>query len=231
MLQVMAGPDGRDMTCMQTEPPDYLAAINAGVEGMRFAWTDDYGFTGMYAQEESSRVIAAVREAAQGFSQLGATVAPTSETWEDFFPGFMTANYLYPTGGARPGRPTPEAWAHALDSRGRNYDKFRALLGDHEVLLSPTTQLLARTFTEWAENWTTSSDRFEPHHVFAPVYTSHTHMFNWLGFPAASVPCGFVDGLPVGLQVIALPGNEAKIFRVANAFQRAFPRLEHPPVS
>jgi hypothetical protein len=31
--------------------------------------------------------------------------------------------------------------------------------------------------------------------------------------------------------VIALPGNEAKIFRVAYAFQQAFPRLDRPPVS
>ena len=29
---------------------------------MRFAWTDDFGFTEMYAQEESPRVIAAVRD-------------------------------------------------------------------------------------------------------------------------------------------------------------------------
>jgi aspartyl-tRNA(Asn)/glutamyl-tRNA(Gln) amidotransferase subunit A len=232
MLQAMAGPDGRDMTCLQSEPPDYLAAIQAGVEGMRFAWTDDYGFTAMYGQEESERVIAAVREAAEGFTQLGATVAATSETWEDFFPGFVTATYLYPTGGPRPPRPTPEAWEHALDSRRRNYDKFRALLRhDHDVLLSPTTQLLPRTFEEWADNWTTGGSRFEPHHVFAPVYTSHTHMFNWLGFPAASVPCGFVDGLPIGLQVVALPGHEAKIFQVANAFQSAFPRTERPSTS
>jgi Asp-tRNA(Asn)/Glu-tRNA(Gln) amidotransferase A subunit family amidase len=231
MLQAMAGPDGRDMTCIQSDPPDYLADINAGVDDMRFAWTDDYGFTAMYAQPESARVIAAVREAAQGFARIGATVTPTTVTWEDFFPGFVTATYLYPTGGARPHRPTPEAWAHALDSRKRNYDRFRAVLRDHDVLLSPTTQLLPRTVEEWAANWTTDGAKFPPHGAFAPVYTSHTHMFNWLGFPAASIPCGYVDGLPIGLQVVALPGNEAKIFRVANAFQRDFPRLEHPPVS
>jgi Asp-tRNA(Asn)/Glu-tRNA(Gln) amidotransferase A subunit family amidase len=56
-------------------------------------------------------------------------------------------------------------------------------------------------------------------------------MFNWLGFPAVSVPCGFVDGLPVGLQIIGLPGREDLVLRVANAYQGAFPITERPPVS
>jgi aspartyl-tRNA(Asn)/glutamyl-tRNA(Gln) amidotransferase subunit A len=230
-LQAMAGPDGRDFTCMQSEPPDYLAAIDAGVDGMSFAWTDDYGFTEMYAQAESPRVIAAVREAALGLDGIGAHVEPTNEVWEDFFPGFMASNYLYPTGGPRPPRPAAEDWAAALDTRKRNYDRFRGVLADHDLLLSATTQLLPRTFDEWSDAWTTGGSAYQPHGMFAPVYTSHTHMFNWLGFPAASVPCGFVDGLPIGLQLVGLPGNEAKIFRVANAFQRAFPQPDHPPVS
>ena len=56
-------------------------------------------------------------------------------------------------------------------------------------------------------------------------------IFNWLGFPAVSVPCGFVDGMPVGLQVASAPGREATVLRIARAFQRAFPRHERPPVS
>jgi Asp-tRNA(Asn)/Glu-tRNA(Gln) amidotransferase A subunit family amidase len=231
MLQAMAGPDGRDFTCQQADPPDYQANLAQGVAGMRFAWTDDFGFTEMYAQAESPRVIAAVREAALGIRSLGATVETTAERWEDFFPGFVTSGYLYPTGGPKPPRPTPEAWAHALDSRKRNYDTFRRVLGEHDLVLSATTQLLARTVEEWADNWTTGGSRFTPHGTFAPVYTSHTHMFNWLGFPAASVPCGFVDGLPVGLQLVGLPGRETTILRVAAAFEAAFPRNERPPVS
>jgi Asp-tRNA(Asn)/Glu-tRNA(Gln) amidotransferase A subunit family amidase len=68
-----------------------------------------------------------------------------------------------------------------------------------------------------------------PHDVFAPHYTSHTHMFNWLGFPAINLPAGFVDGLPIGLQLVGWPGSEATIFRAAHAFLDAFPRDEHPP--
>jgi aspartyl-tRNA(Asn)/glutamyl-tRNA(Gln) amidotransferase subunit A len=56
-------------------------------------------------------------------------------------------------------------------------------------------------------------------------------IFNWLGFPAVSVPCGFVDGLPVGLQIASWHGREDLVLRVANAFQAAFPRNEHPTIS
>jgi aspartyl-tRNA(Asn)/glutamyl-tRNA(Gln) amidotransferase subunit A len=231
MLQAMAGPDGRDFTCQQADPPDYLANLDQGVEGMRFAWTDEYGFTDMYAQDESPRVIAAVRDAAAGLRSLGATVETTTETWEEFFPGFVTAGYLYPTGGPQPPRPSPDAWAHALDSRKRNYDTFRKVLSENDLMISATTQLLPRTIEEWADVWTTGGSRFTPHGAFAPVYTSHTHMFNWLGFPAASVPCGFVDDLPIGLQLIGLPGSETTVFRAASAFTVAYPRHERPAVS
>ena len=44
---------------------------------------------------------------------------------------------------------------------------------------------------------------------------------NIAGVPAISVPCGFSDGLPVGLQIIGKPFDEATVLRVAHAFQQA----------
>ena len=41
------------------------------------------------------------------------------------------------------------------------------------------------------------------------------------GAPVASVPCGFVAGLPVGLAIVGHPLGEATVLRAATAFQRA----------
>jgi aspartyl-tRNA(Asn)/glutamyl-tRNA(Gln) amidotransferase subunit A len=43
---------------------------------------------------------------------------------------------------------------------------------------------------------------------------------NMAGLPGISVPCGFVEGLPVGLQFIAKPFQEETLFRIAHAYER-----------
>jgi aspartyl-tRNA(Asn)/glutamyl-tRNA(Gln) amidotransferase subunit A len=231
-LQAMAGPDGRDFDCIQGPPGDYLARIDEGIDGLRLAWTDDYGFAQMYAFEESPRVIAAVRAATLPVvTGLGATVHTTETAWEDFFPGLIT-NYLFgggPTGTSE--RPDRQSWIDAMELRNRNWSKFRSLFAESDLLLSPTTQLLAPTIEDWAARWSGTGPVPFPHGTFAPHYTSHTHMFNWLGFPAVNVPCGSLDGLPVGLQVVGWPGSEATIFRFAQAYAKANPRTERPPIS
>jgi len=44
---------------------------------------------------------------------------------------------------------------------------------------------------------------------------------NLAGLPAISIPCGLVRNLPVGLQLVAPPLNEARLLKVAHHFQRA----------
>jgi aspartyl-tRNA(Asn)/glutamyl-tRNA(Gln) amidotransferase subunit A len=54
--------------------------------------------------------------------------------------------------------------------------------------------------------------------LMLPVFTA---VWDGLGFPAISVPCGFTDaGLPVGLQLSAGPWDEARVLSVADAYQR-----------
>jgi Asp-tRNA(Asn)/Glu-tRNA(Gln) amidotransferase A subunit family amidase len=230
--QIMAGPDGRDFVSLQDEPDDYLGDLDTGVSGMSFVWTDDYGYASMYALDESSRVISTVREAARGFEALGATVESTSREWEDFWPSYSVTSRAFPelVMPFDAPKPSAEELEVALGVRQRNWQRFRSELDDHDLLLSATSQLTARTVEDWDAAWTRPNDSW-PHGMFAPHYTSHTHMFNWLGWPALSVPCGFVDGLPVGLQIVGRPGREVLILKAAAAFQRAFPQLGHPPTS
>ena len=43
---------------------------------------------------------------------------------------------------------------------------------------------------------------------------------NLAGLPAMSIPCGFLDGLPVGLQIIGGHFAEAKLLNVAHGYQQ-----------
>jgi aspartyl-tRNA(Asn)/glutamyl-tRNA(Gln) amidotransferase subunit A len=44
---------------------------------------------------------------------------------------------------------------------------------------------------------------------------------NLAGLPGMSIPCGFVDGLPVGLHLIADHFQEGPLLRTAHAYQQA----------
>lgn len=229
ITQAMAGPDGRDPFSLQTEPDDFLARIEDGVQGMRFVWSDDFGFTDRYRAPESDRLIKLARAEADKLTRLGASVEETKVVFDDIMPHRM-AQWLafYPTEGLP--TPTADVFQAGFEARGRNWDRFRALFKTYDLFVSVTSQRLAMPLKPWEEAWTSGGAKF-PGGSFMGSYCSHTDMFNWLKFPAISVPCGFVDGLPVGLQIAGPPGSEAKIFRAAYAYQKAFPQLGHPPVS
>ena len=58
----------------------------------------------------------------------------------------------------------------------------------------------------------------------------YTMPFNLTGNPAASLPCGFDrDGMPLAIQLIARPGADADLLRVAAAFEAARPWAERRP--
>ncbi|MCW2621490.1 MAG: putative amidase protein [Frankiales bacterium] len=236
--RAMSGGDGRDYVSLQQDTPDCVATIDRGVEGMRLAWTEDFGFASVYATEQSAQIIDIARAAATSLTSLGATVEPTDEVWEDraaqgtvrwtVEPSVYEA--MVGTNVTPIQKVDPVLYREQAESRARNWEHFRDLFKRYDVIMSVTAQRIGARIEEWDRGWTVDGPSF-PGGSFAPVYCSHTMIFNWLGFPAVSVPCGFVDGMPVGLQIASWHGREDLVLRVAEAFQQAFPRDERPQVS
>ncbi len=54
-----------------------------------------------------------------------------------------------------------------------------------------------------------------------PLLTQYTRPFNLNGFPAISIPCGFSNDLPVGLQLAGRPFEEETVLRAAHVYEQA----------
>src|ERR1700744_4470363 len=86
---------------------------------------------------------------------------------------------------------------------------FKRAFGEVDVLMGPTTPGAA--FAIGAK----TSDPITMY--LSDIYTIGA---NLAGLPAMSIPCGFVGGLPVGLQIVGPHFSEGKLLNAAHAFQR-----------
>lgn len=58
--------------------------------------------------------------------------------------------------------------------------------------------------------------------------TENTHQFNVLGFPSISLPFSRVNGLPVGVQIVAKPLEDVSLLSLCNAYENKFGPYERP---
>lgn len=86
-------------------------------------------------------------------------------------------------------------------------------LADLDVIVSPTMPL-----TAWSVGERTVEIADVPESVLA-VSWRLTYPWNLLGLPALSVPCGAVNGMPVGLQIAAAPFDEPAVLRAGAAVE------------
>jgi Asp-tRNA(Asn)/Glu-tRNA(Gln) amidotransferase A subunit family amidase len=250
LLQAMACVDARDPFTMHAPPPDYLAELEAGVRGVRIAWSPDFG----RVEPDNPEIVPICHEAAQAFRALGADYSEPSIRLEDphdpleLDTEYSRAQVEQRFRALNPDYQDPFAWAsklsredyaklaiyirdrsdrpneldYALSIRPEVRYRAKTRLGDLfsriDLLLSP---VIARTaFVCGRENMTPWQ------------YTAYTHLVNVAGYCAASVPAGFYQGMPVGLQIIGRPGDEALVLRAARAYERERPWAQHrPPLS
>ncbi|MYD97143.1 MAG: Asp-tRNA(Asn)/Glu-tRNA(Gln) amidotransferase subunit GatA [Gammaproteobacteria bacterium] len=91
---------------------------------------------------------------------------------------------------------------------------FLDVFGDADLILTPATPTTA--FRKGAHR--ADDESGDPTAMYQQdVYTVPASL---AGVPAVSIPCGFIDGLPVGMQLVAPHFAEDRLLAVAEAFQR-----------
>ena len=119
-------------------------------------------------------------------------------------------------------------YVEALARRGPILKAFaKEVFAKVDVLVTPTIRTCLPTLAE------TDIDHGPPgtETKFMAV-SANTRPFNYLGLPAVSVNCGFdPNGLPIGLQIAGRPFAEARVLKVADAYQRDTDfHVRRPPV-
>jgi aspartyl-tRNA(Asn)/glutamyl-tRNA(Gln) amidotransferase subunit A len=242
MLQAIAGPHARDLSSLPLDGTDYLAQLGQGVQGLRLAWTPDWGYAAV--DPEVRRIAEA---GARRFAEAGCRV-------EDANPGFQSPErpfHVLFSGSiaARFGEKLPEwrdrfdpglvwmieqgmAWSAADFVNAANWrrtlsDAFVKFFARHDLLLTPT---LAAPPLPMGVNY---YEEIGGRRVAPSGWFAFTYPLNMTGYPAASVPCGWTaDGLPVGLQIIGPRFADALVLRAAAAFEAIAPwAAKRPPLA
>ncbi|MDP3062881.1 MAG: amidase [Chloroflexota bacterium] len=241
LLQVLSGFDARDPGSLRAPAPDVLTGLDKGVKGLRVGWSADLGYAAV-----DPKVLDVTSKAARAFAELGASVEEFTLDMGDPFPSFWTIfatnSYtsnlqLWEEHASDLADYTREAFEFGASRTGADYaravrtvDGLRCradeVMERFDLLVTPVTSVPAFKF---GQRPTTIAGRKVD--AFWGVFP-FTFPFNMTGQPAASVPCGFVDGMPIGLHIVGRRGEDATVLRAAAAFEQARPwQGKRPPVS
>jgi aspartyl-tRNA(Asn)/glutamyl-tRNA(Gln) amidotransferase subunit A len=233
ILSVIAGHDPRDPTSSREPVPDYEAALDGDIRGLRVGMPANY-----FSDEADAAVLAAIDQVAAVLRGRGAVIVPITLPLMDAVNAYggivsrveaatIHAQWMrddpqaygaHISGRMYPGYAIPAPYyIESLSRRGPVLKAFAdEVFAKVDVLLTPTIRTNLPTLEA------TDIDHGPPgtEHRFMAV-SANTRPFNYLGLPAVSLPCGFdANGLPIGLQIAGRPFAEARILRAADAYQR-----------
>ena len=240
LLTAIAGYDARDPFSVAEPVPDFLAACERPVKGMRIAWSPTLGYA-----KPASEIVAITQRAAAVFESLGCHVELVERVFDED-PVELWTSEFYAGIGTRLNKQYLEV-PHLLDPAlldmlhaaleqplGAYYgnvfrryalrESMRRFFGKYDLLLTPQTPIAA--FDVGID----VPHEFPDRNICS--WQFYTYPFNLTGQPAASIPAGFTtEGLPVGLQMVAGLNREVDIFSAAAALELARPwAARRPPV-
>ena len=97
----------------------------------------------------------------------------------------------------------------ALKVRRLIADDFSRVFENYDLIISPTTPTTAFKIGEKVD---------DPLAIY--MNDILTAPINMAGLPAMSIPCGFHEGLPIGMQLISMAFDESTLFKAAFAFEQ-----------
>jgi aspartyl-tRNA(Asn)/glutamyl-tRNA(Gln) amidotransferase subunit A len=245
ILNVIAGYDELDITSVEHATDDYVAALRQPVAGFRVGLP--IGYFDMIEPEIATTIWAAidtikslvhsVREKALPEGGAAMSLMPFGETYAWHEPHLKASRFLYSakdqaTLDALAGKKAEDyiraKWALDLARRTVNRD-----LADIDVLVFPTVHTMA------SKLMTQTQPAKDPARGKDALYDAG--LFNVLGLPALSLPCGFgKSGLPIGLCIAGPRFSEGRILALAHAYEQATawhtrrpslsPEMDVPPI-
>jgi aspartyl-tRNA(Asn)/glutamyl-tRNA(Gln) amidotransferase subunit A len=249
LLGAVAGHDPRDATSIEAPVPDYAADLSKGVAGLTLGLPDEYFPDGMDPDVE--RAVRQAIEVLKGLGAKVERVSlPTTRhalaAYYVILPAEASSN-LARYDGVRYGLRVPGRDFIDMQSKTRAAGfgaevKRRIMLGTYALSAgyydayygkAQSVRTLVRR--EFADAFakvdlivapTTPNVAFKHGEKQDPLSMYLNDVFtipgNLSGIPGVSVPCGFsANGLPIGLQVLGRPLDEARVLRAAYAYEQA----------
>jgi len=257
VLQVMAGFDPRDSTSVDVVVPDYTQALGQPLRGMKIGLLREFFegleprnaalledalniYTGLGAETREVSLphlplsvptyyVVAPAECSSNLSRFdGVRYGHRCDNPKDLMDlykrsrgeGFgaevkrriMTGTYVLSAGYF------DAYYLKAQKARRLITDEFRSAFEKVDLVIGPTTPTPA---------FDIGAKMDDP--VLMYLNDIYTIGANLAGLPGVSVPCGFVDGLPMGLQLIGPHFAEAKLLNAAHQYQQATDWHMHAP--
>ena len=243
MLEAMAGYDPADPHSVQSETPDLVSQIDAGIAGMRIGYDADYTALGA-----SGELVTAHEAALAKLEELGAQIVEVKVppgtveilgSWSAICASEAAAAHkeTYPSRASEYGdyfreflalgnAITQEQVSQAWRMRRAFAEEFNIFLGSMDALaLPPGIGPLRNDYDLYR-----GAETLQP--LFDKADLRYTVPFNMAGAPGLTQRCGFsAGGMPLSIQFGGARHSEARLCRIGHAYEQATAWHErNPPI-
>jgi aspartyl-tRNA(Asn)/glutamyl-tRNA(Gln) amidotransferase subunit A len=259
LLGAIAGHDPKDSTSAPLPIPDYLASLGDGLSGVRIGVAEEYSVDGMEPGVEAAFDTAVAKLTDLRAEVVPVSLPHTRYALATYYitaPAEASAN-LARFDGVKYGLSVEAGSIREMyeETRGKGFGpevKRRIMLGTYAlssgyydayyVKAQKVRTLIKQDFDDAFTNvdvivaptsptvaFRVGARTDDPYQMYlADVFTIPANM---AGIPGVSVPCGFSEGLPVGLQFLGKAFDEATVLKVAHAYERSEPWwISHPDI-